>query len=117
MSQGMARRLSKINYQIKKSLVSEPTDGEKVEALRSIYDAAINPGNETEIASVTLPTEVFGVSIDWENNNTEFVLTKGTFSVNDDLIDEEEPDIENTENFLQVNGEMFLVNGEYLSVA
>ena len=110
-------RYTKIQYQVKKSLVEQPSDEAKVEAVRDIYDAAIKLGDEAEISSYTFPTEIMGVTIDWGEGNTGFVVTKGTYSVNDDLVDEVEPDVEDTSLFLQVNGELFLVNGEYLSIA
>jgi hypothetical protein len=110
-------RYEKIIYQVKKSLVQQPTDEEKVEAVRDIYDVAINSGDEAEISTRSFPTEIMGVSIDWNEDNSGFIATKGTYSVNDILTDQVEPDVEDTSSYLQVNGEMFTVNGQYLSIA
>lgn len=142
MAQPVSKRLEKIDYQIKKSIVGGFTKSEIVEKVQSLYDAAINASNSIDFSSVTLPTTVFGtVQLVWSNNNTSVSITNDDVSVSDDLTDEFVPtsdrstvgvldvngepltvngeylEVVNTDGLLQVNDELFTVNGEYLEIA
>ena len=67
------------------------TDAESVEAAQSIWDAAINVGDVIPVG-VNFPTTTLdGVTIDWDGDQTKFVLEKGEAIVRDNLQDESRP--------------------------
>ena len=67
------------------------TDAESVEAAQSIWDAAINAGDTIPV-DVNFPTTTLdGVTIDWDEDQTKFVLAKNDAIVRDNLQDDSRP--------------------------
>ena len=106
-------RLRDLEYQILRGLVL--TDEQKINAIRSIYDAAIN--EETFIPEeIVFPSQVMGVTITWSSDKKSVVITSGNLTIEDNLTDKNFVDISLYENFLFINNEELLINGENLLV-
>lgn len=106
-------RLKEIKYQVIKNLETPMTDKQKVSAVRSIYDAAID---EPLPEGIVLPSEIMGVSLNWSEDNSSFVASLNAVIMEDNLTDEYVPSIDSFLNSLFVNGEVLLVNGENLEL-
>lgn len=102
------KRLSQIEYQIKKGLSF--TDEELVEKARDLYDSAINSGTYIDLATV-FPSTSLGVSIQWSGTKKEFVVERGLVILYDDLTDELRPGVSSVSD---VNNIMATNNNDYL---
>jgi len=114
-------RLERVNYQLLKDSISNPqkswTDQDLLDNIRSIYDAAIDPEIETEIASATLPNQVFNIPVYWFDENTRIVSVTDKMGVADDLIDEEVTDVGDTTKYLEVGGEYLISGGDFFKLS
>lgn len=113
-------RLEKVEYQILKQSPSNPntdfSDGQLINKVRRIYDAAINSDNSLDFSDAVLPLNVFGVSVKWSPDNTAMEASIGTYRLVDSLIDNNVPspvDQSFIDLAFNVNGEVFLVNDDY----
>ncbi len=103
-------RLKKIKYQIRRRDKGSFTDTELVESARSLYDAAINADTiitEPEL----LPTEVFGVAMEWNVTGKIASFTKNAIIIeDDDLTDDVQPNVAFGENAFTIDGEAFMLS-------
>lgn len=106
-------RLRDLEYQILRGLVL--TDQQKIDAVRSIYDAAINEGTVIP-EEVVFPSQSMGVTIVWSPDKKSIVITLGDLTIEDNLIDSKFVDVNLYENYLFVNNEEFMVGGDNLLV-
>lgn len=106
-------RLRDLEYQILRGLTL--TDQQKIDAVRSIYDAAINEGTIIP-EEVVFPSSSMGVTIIWSSDKKSITITAGNLTIEDNLIDNKFVDVNLYENYLFVNNEEFIVGGDNLLV-
>ncbi len=106
-------RLTGIKYQIIKGKTL--SDSQKVSAARSLFDSAIDDDTIIPL-EVSLPVDVFGVSMLWSEDKRSVVLSKGAILIEDNLVDTIVPSVDEFENYLFVNNEPLLINGDYLFI-
>lgn len=89
------------------------SDEEKVLAVQSVYDAAIN-ANTPDISDLTMPTDVFGAVVTWSSGNTVITVQSGSFIIeNDDLTDSNVPGLDGANPLaFEFDGEQFEFDGE-----
>jgi len=116
--QSIETRLKSITYQMLKGWVG--TDAQRVAAVQSIFDAAIDSGTVITEPG-TMPLEACGVTISWDGTGKIATFTKDAVSItSDNLADAIEPDLDvvaEDPNLFKINGEAFQINGEDFLVA
>jgi len=85
------RRLENIDYQILKD--ETMTDEQRILAVRSIYDSAIDAPEDVD-SSGNLPTQSLGVDIVWDSSGNIASFSIGSLEItNDDLTDSVKPSL------------------------
>ncbi len=83
------------------------SEEKRVSAVRSLYDAAIHE-DEDVVSPHNLPTEAFGVTLEWDAAGDVISVTGETFEIqDDDLTDNIIPDILISENVFEFDEEIF----------
>jgi hypothetical protein len=114
--QSIYKRISVIKYQ-KLSRFFPTSDQVIVQAVQSIYDAAISTG-DSKPADLVLPDSIMGVTIDWNQLGTSVQLRLNDIIVDDDFTDSYVPTVsaDASQNYFKVNNDFFLVNGQILTL-
>jgi len=107
-------RLIGLKYQVIKG--ETLTDEQKVHAVRSIFDAAINE-TTTFPEGAILPIDILGVTAQWSEDNKTLRLLKDSILIEDNLADNTIPSVDEFANYLMVNDDFLFVNNDYLLVA
>jgi len=111
----IARKISKIKFQLIKNSSHILTDEQLIYAVQSIYDAMIN--EDTIIPPETImPQSALGVELIW-TGTTMARMMKGSLFLDDDFTDNIKPniggEIEEPMSGFQTNGKFFQTNGNY----
>jgi len=107
-------RLSKVKYQWLRNAPTH-TPIQTVDAVQDICDAAIGPGDVVP-PDITLPTNMLGVTVNWNPLGNAAELIDGSIILDDDFTDNIHITAEQVANYFAAGGDLFLVNGSNLSL-
>lgn len=90
MPSPIINRLKKINYQISKDKdIEDFSDVQLIYMAQGIVNAVINDESQDQIVDNDMPSNMFGVDLDWSigaENDTLVTISKGIHSINQDML-------------------------------